>query len=333
MPRTLKTLLRVLGALIVLLFAAKIVADLRYFGNYDPAVPFNAVVEHTQRVDDVQEVFGTQRPRRYQRFVATFESRPGERVPTLITLPAEFSGKLPVIVFLHGMGQDKGFLDEITFPFNDAGFAMACFDQHSQGERRIEGGGLAQVIAFRKRPAKTVNDARRLIDFLQTRPEIDPERVYLIGASFGAITGSTVVAFDKRIKAAVLVVGGGDLSILLDAPYIRQELPPLLYALATPLVRFIMRPADPIHYAADTAPTPLLFQNGDQDVLVTPAAGKALYAAAGEPKEIRWYPCDHPGLREEDNPIILQILDEARDWLLERDQAYRDLDGNRVPAE
>ena len=43
----------------------------------------------------------------------------------------------------------------------------------------------------------------------------------------------------------------------------------------------------------------------------------------GEPKEIRWYPCDHPGLRDEDAPIIVQILDEGLEWLLEIDAQFR----------
>ena len=332
MRKKLKYLLRGFFGLILLLFVVKWVQDARYFSDYDPNLPFHAVAGTPESVDDVAEVFGAQRPRHYQRFTVAFESRPGEKVPTLVTLPKTYTGRLPLIILLHGAGQGKEFLDEITSPFNEAGFAMACFDQVTRGERKVEGGPLAQVVAFRQRPWKTVNDTRRLIDYLETRPEVDPARIYLIGASFGAITGCSAVALEKRITAAVLVVGGGNLRVMLNAPFVREHVPYLAYVFGKPLALFLMRPGDPIHYVAQTSPTPLLFLNGAEDTWVTPEAGKELFNAAGDPKEIRWYPCDHPGLREKDNPVVLEMLDDACQWFLEKDMPFRQDPGKQAPA-
>jgi dienelactone hydrolase len=324
MRKALKIIGGVLLTLIIVLFLAKVWADLTYFKEYDPSLPFNVQVKEATRVEDTVDLFGIVRPRRFEKLLFSIEARTGEPVPVIMTMPMEHTGKLPVIIFLHGIGQSKRFLEEICTPFNEAGFAMACFDQSMQGEREVEGGPLAQAVAFRQRPWKTINDTRRLIDYLQTHPDIDPERIYLIGASYGAITGSTATAFDERIRASVLVVGGADIKTMLNAPLIKNAVNNApLHWMGKQVVAFMMRPADPKRYAAGTAGRPVLMLNGSEDTLVSPDAGKKLYEALGEPKEIRWYPCDHPGLRKEDAIIVVQILDDGLAWLLEKDGPFR----------
>lgn len=335
MRKVFKVIGGVVLSIILVLLIAKAWADKTYFNNYDPTLPFNVQVKETALVNDTVEFFGITRMRNFEKIVFTIDARPNEPMPVLLTMPVGLKGKAPVIVFLHGIGQSKGFLQEICTPFNQAGFAMACFDQSMQGERKIKGNYLAQAIAFRQRPWRTINDARRLIDYLQTHPQIDPQRIYLVGASYGAITGSTTTAFDKRIRAADLVVGGGNIKVLLDAPLIKEGAGnPLLHWMAKQLVSYIMKPADPIRYAAGTAGTPVLMQNGSTDSLVTPDAGKELFAALGEPKEIRWYPCNHPGLGgKEETQIIVQILDEGLAWLLEQDKPFRKEEAASIAAQ
>lgn len=325
MRKALKIIGSIIAAVVVLLLITKIWADKTYFSDYNPNLPFNVRVQEAAVVADTIELFGIERPRHYEKVLFSIDARPNEPIPVLLTLPAERSGRVPVIVFLHGIGQSKGFLEQICTPFNEQGFAMACFDQSMQGERKVRGGAWETAVAFRKRPWKTINDTRRLIDYLQTHPDIDPERVYLVGASYGAITGTTAIAFDERIRAGVLVVGGGNIRVMLDAPLIKGGVNnSLLHWAGKQLVAFIMKPADPIRYARGTAGRPILMQNGSEDILVTPDAGKELYKALGDPKEIRWYPCDHPGLRNEDATIIVQILDDGLNWLLEQDKPFRE---------
>ncbi len=330
-----RKLLKIVGglliALVLIITIAKVWADKTYFDDYDKNLPFNVKVTGSEVKDETVDFFGITRKIHFEKVLFSIDARPGEPIPVIMTMPVERKTKLPVIVFLHGIGQSKGFIEEICTPFNDAGFAMTCFDQSMQGERKIRGEGisktLATVKAFRQRPWKTINDGRRLIDYLQTHPEIDPERIYLVGASYGAITGTTLTAFDKRIRAAVLVVGGANIKVMLDAPLIKDGINNApLHWFAKNLVAWMMKPADPKNYAHMTAGTPVLMQSGSEDTLVTPAAGEELFKALGEPKEIRWYPCDHPGLRKEDVHIVVQILDEGRDWLLEQDKPFRAAD-------
>ncbi len=329
MRKILKIVGSIILVLILIVMLTKLWADKTYFNEYDPDLPFNVQMEGSTTIHEPFEFYGVHRVKHFEEILFTIDARPNEPMPVLLTLPVRRSGKLPAIVFLHGIGQGKGFVREICTPFTNAGFAMVSFDQHMRGPRRVEGNPFKQVLAFRQRPWKTVNDARRLIDYLQTHPEIDPERIYLVGASYGAITGTSLTAFEDRIRAAVLVVGGGNIPVMLNAPMIRDGVNnAALHWIARTFVSWLMRPADPIHYGHLTEGTPVLMQSGSEDILVTPEAGEELYNSLGSPKEIRWYPCDHPRNREEDAPIIVQILDEALEWLLEIDSIHR----NDVPV-
>ncbi len=312
----------VLLASVVLLLAAKARADARFFEGYDAGIPLRAEESESWVVDGTQELWGVECRAHYRLEKVYFEARPGERVPTLVTLPLDFEGRAPAVVFLHGSDQEKEAVEKICTPFNEAGFVMACYDQHMCGERKVEGGFVTTMRAVRERTWKTIHDTRRLIDYLVTRPDIDPERIYLAGASYGAITGTTVVAHEPRIKAAILVVGGGNFSLMGESPAIRRELP----AWAVPWTRFLLTSilgvADPVLAAPHTGGTPVLMQNGTKDDVVVPAAGEALYEALAEPKEIRWYPVEHPDT-EENGYEVLRMLDEGLTWLVEQDAPFR----------
>lgn len=302
-------------ALVVVLAVAKVVLDFGYFNGYDPSAPLEAAVTDIQK----NEVKGFTRTAMY------FNGWRNARVPGLLLTPDNVQGPMPCVVFLHGIGQEKGFVDEefngttIADPFLKAGFAFATFDQYMRGERRLKDPTpLEEAQAFRLRPAYTVNDARRLIDYLLTRPEIAPDRIYLAGASYGAITGSTVTAFDKRIRAAVLCYGGGNVWTMLSARLVAEEVRKAGWPL--PLVQFagwyLLSPCDPAKYIKGISPRPLLMQNGTDDCLIATEAAKILQEAAGEPKVVKWYEGDHIGL---DPATVLKVLDDIVAFLKEVD--------------
>ena len=102
--------------------------DAHYFDNYDPSAPLN-VAEH-----ETTEINAETPAKACILAKFTFDGYNREIAPTLISLPAESKGKkLPAVVFLHGIGQNKNFLKEIAAPFNQAGFALASFDQVHPG--------------------------------------------------------------------------------------------------------------------------------------------------------------------------------------------------------
>ena len=54
----------------------------------------------------------------------------------------------------------------------------------------------------------TINDFRRSIDYLETRADIDSQRLCVMGTSFGGIFTSLVPAIDERLKVSIIVVSG-----------------------------------------------------------------------------------------------------------------------------
>ena len=293
-----------------------------FFDGYSSAYPLNAVAGKIKTVEGTVETFGQTLHTHYRRQRIEFDSQPGERVPALLTLPVEAKEPIPVIILLHGSHQNKTFVKEICTPFNEAGFAMICYDQYMCGERKVSGGVLKTMKDHRDRLRKTVHDTQRLIDYLATRKDIDSRRVYLTGISYGAIAGTVAVARDNRIRAAAMVAGGGNFRLLAKSPEIREVLPKWLWPLAWPLIELIAGPADPIHHAAQTAGTPFLMLNGSEDDIVTPEAARALYKALGEPKEIRWYPINHPNL-EPNGKEVIKMLDDGLKWFQEQDASTR----------
>jgi predicted Ser/Thr protein kinase/predicted esterase len=55
---------------------------------------------------------------------------------------------------------------------------------------------------------QVVNDARRTIDYVETRNDIDREKIVFYGYSWGGRLGSIVMAVEERIKLGMLLVGG-----------------------------------------------------------------------------------------------------------------------------
>ena len=327
----------IVTVIVVLLVAAAVVAvikhraDKQFYAGYSPDHPLNATAAEPTVVEGEVQAFGQTLPARYRRQAIAFDGDPGERVPAILTLPLEAPEPYPAIILLHGSHQEKEFVEQICTPFNEAGFAMVCFDQYMRGERQVRGNVWTIARAFRARCRKTVHDTKRLIDYLQTRPDIDANRIYLVGASYGAVTGTVAMARDKRIAAAALVVGGGDFRLLAKAPEVRRELPQWIWPFAGPLMVFAAGAADPIHHAMHTAGRPVIMLNGSEDGVVTPASGEALFAALGDPKEIRWYPVDHPD-REPDGEKVIEMLDDGLQWFLELDAPHRTVEEPETTA-
>jgi dipeptidyl aminopeptidase/acylaminoacyl peptidase len=62
--------------------------------------------------------------------------------------------------------------------------------------------------AFREHVLTWGKDVSRSIDYLETRPEIDRDRIAFAGSSWGAGMGPIFLALEPRLKAGVLVLGG-----------------------------------------------------------------------------------------------------------------------------
>lgn len=55
-----------------------------------------------------------------------------------------------------------------------------------------------------------VTDVEQILDWVETREEIDKDKVAVIGLSLGAFVGSITMGIDDRISAGVFIVSGGN---------------------------------------------------------------------------------------------------------------------------
>jgi formylglycine-generating enzyme required for sulfatase activity/dienelactone hydrolase len=72
-------------------------------------------------------------------------------------------------------------------------------------------------------------DASRAIDYAQTRPDLDHDRIAYYGYSWGAVMGAIIPAVDLRIKAVIIALGGlnyekslPEVEIINFLPHVRQ---------------------------------------------------------------------------------------------------------------
>ena len=68
--------------------------------------------------------------------------------------------------------------------------------------------GGADSHAYTEFLIQIVQDFRRCIDYLETRPDIDSSGIAFYGMSWGGALGAVIPAVEDRIKASVLVGGG-----------------------------------------------------------------------------------------------------------------------------
>jgi dienelactone hydrolase len=219
---------------------------------------------------------------RLQRF--EYASR-GDRVPGRLLLPARPGSKHPLVLLQHGAGGSKEspYLDAAAGPWVRGGAAVASIDFPLHGERastKLSARLLAEIGAALARAGgisglwvefvqQAVCDLRRALDALSTHPELETGRCAYAGFSMGTILGASFCGADPRPRAAALAIGGGG---------------------------FGPSEVDPVRWIGRFAPRPVLFVNASRDERVPRAASEALFAAAGEPKEIAWFDCGHSEL-------------------------------------
>src|SRR5207247_4754279 len=92
------------------------------------------------------------------------------------------------------------------------GFLAAAIDGRYHGERTKAGYDDAILRAYRTGKEHpflydTVWDVMRLIDYLETRDDVDPKRIGVIGISKGGIETYLAAAADPRIAVAVPCIG------------------------------------------------------------------------------------------------------------------------------
>src|SRR5262245_32148538 len=147
----------------------------------------------------------------------TYAADEAQRVPGLLIKATNVSGKRPVVVALHGTGGSKEELLELLQFLARRGFIGVAIDGRYHGERSNGGDGYfayTDAILRTYRTGKehpflydTVWDVLRLLDYLETRDDVDAKHIGLIGFSKGGMETYLAAAIDDRIAAAIPMIG------------------------------------------------------------------------------------------------------------------------------
>ena len=282
----------------------------------------------------------------------SYASEEGQRVPGIMVRPKAKAGeerrKLAVVIALHGTGDSKEGMAGLLREFAAKGFLGVAIDGRYHGERAPGGDSEtayndAILRAFRQQKEHpflydTVWDVMRLIDWLQTQPNVDAARIGLVGISKGGMETYLTAAVDPRVAVAVPCIGvqsfaweldnnqwqarAGTIGEAFQAAARESKVERLDAAFAR---RFFDRVVPGIYGQFDgpamlplIAPRPLLVVNGDSDSL-TPVPGveravdaaRKAYAAAGADERVQLFLEEHAG-----HQVTSAALGQIDAWLV-----------------
>lgn len=194
----------------------------------------------------------------------------------------------PTIVLLAGRGTGRE--AAAVIPGRLGGVVLAV-EYPASIPTVVEVGRLLGELPEIRRAAYAVPGVLRgAAEFLARRPEVNPERIGLVGVSFG-VPFAAAAAPATIFCCVALHHGGADLGLLFrtNLPVKNRLLRGILAAFGARYFRLL----EPARYVGAIAPRPLLLINATFDEMVPRRSAQKLVEAAGSPVRQIWLPHDH----------------------------------------
>ena len=226
-------------------------------------------------------------------------------VPENNTVHAEYylpegPGPFPCVIVLDITGGDQSLSRTISMCLAQNRIAALFVQMAHYGPRRAPGSKkrlmTANVQETLANVRQTVLDLRRAAAWMESRPELDPKRLGILGTSLGSFMSALAGEMEPRLGRVVVLLGGGGLiDAYWDHPLARTIFRPLqLVGITKEKIQQYIAPADPITCAANLKDRKLLIIAASRDEIVPPRAAENLWKASGQQK-IVWYPTTHYG--------------------------------------
>ena len=128
----------------------------------------------------------------------------GLKLSGILTTPENAQGKrFPGVLLVPGfMSTADAFFPGFADELNKGGFVSLTMDFRGFGESE---GVRGEVI-----PYLQIYDASNAISYLQSRPEVNPDKIAILGVSLGGGEVAYIAARDRRVKAVASMVLVGD---------------------------------------------------------------------------------------------------------------------------
>jgi dienelactone hydrolase len=270
-----------------------------------PKVPKVELLSRDDRGDYVVEKF-------------RFDNAAGADVPGYLLLPKKLTGRAPGILYCHWHGGEYDIGKEELFQakhtpeppgpaFAKRGYIVLGIDAYCFGERNGQGpdgpadkgsSGEMSASKFNLWVGRTLwgmmlRDDLMALDYLASRPEVDPQRIGVTGMSMGATRSWWLMALDERLKTGVAIACLTRYENLIQHEMLKAH--GIYYFVPGLLNHF-----DTEAVVALLAPRPVLFQNGGEDggspedgVHAIEAAVRSAYRLYG--KESQFQSVVYPG--------------------------------------
>ena len=224
-------------------------------------------------------------------------------VPLRIFVPVNPGKPVPVVLILHYWGaadlkNERALAQELNR--SNVGAAIMTLPYHltrtpsgrRSGEMAIEPDPRRMVLTM----SQAVLDARRSIDFLETRQEFDPTRIGIAGTSLGALVAELTYGVDERISQASFVLGGADLARIVwtSSLLVRQRDALIRRGFTEENLRESIQAIEPLKYLTSRMATPALVIGGQYDTVIQLQSTQELIACLSSPKVI-WLDTGHYG--------------------------------------
>ncbi len=201
------------------------------------------------------------------------------------------NSRMPAVIILHSWGVQKPDIElSLARTLAQRGFVSAVMTMPYHIQRTPSGylsGDLMIVpdtAKMRETMRQAVLDVRQFIDWLQSQPQIAPDRVGVVGISLGAIVGAVVLGVEDRLQAGVLVLGGANLAhVLWRSPLtlgVRSELRGR--GVTYEKLREELASVEPLNHLRGQYGERVLMINGRFDLVIPRDDANALRKALGE---------------------------------------------------
>jgi len=175
----------------------------RQFYDYDRTLPLNLRV--AQRGEDERS--------RFEKLV--FDATCHDRVPGRLALPRMGTAPYPCVLLVHGLNDSKAYWWDhpvaagLTRRLLEAGIAVYAIALRYHGERSAPLDYMAPMyltlgdslyVRNRDMIVQSAIDARRALDVLRARPDIDAARLAAAGVSMGGMISIVLAALEPDLK-------------------------------------------------------------------------------------------------------------------------------------